>query len=71
MFKLRIRILGSKIGRIADLFVLFQVVNDKEESIEISEKNLQDFVGKPVFTSDKMYDTTPVRFFFCRTKAFI
>jgi ATP-dependent Lon protease len=39
-----------------------QVVNDKEENICISEKNLGDFVGKPVFTSDKMYDTTPVSY---------
>jgi Lon-like ATP-dependent protease len=39
--------------------VAYKVVNDKEENICISEKNLGDFVGKPVFTSDKMYDTTP------------
>eukprot|EP00494_Astrolonche_serrata_P019486 UN19692 len=26
----------------------------------ISEDNLKDFVGKPVFTSDRLYDITPV-----------
>jgi ATP-dependent Lon protease len=36
------------------------VVNDKEESILITPDNLGDYVGKPVFSSDKMYDQTPV-----------
>jgi hypothetical protein len=28
-------------------------------TVEVSEKTLQDFVGKPIFTSDKLYDITP------------
>ena len=39
--------------------VAFKLVNDKEELVNIDEKNLHDFVGKPIFTSDRMYDLTP------------
>jgi Lon-like ATP-dependent protease len=28
-------------------------------TVEVSEKTLQEFVGKPIFTSDKLYDITP------------
>lgn len=28
-------------------------------SVEISFNNLQDFVGKPLFTQDRLYETTP------------
>ena len=34
-------------------------MHDKAEKIDISENNLYDYVGKPVFTSDKMYSSTP------------
>ena len=39
--------------------VAFKLVNDKEKLVDIDEKNLHDFVGKPIFTSDRMYDLTP------------
>lgn len=39
--------------------VAFKLVNDKELSVNVDEKNLHDFVGKPIFTSDRMYDLTP------------
>jgi len=37
----------------------FKVVHDEEKDIAINESNLSDFVGKPIFTSDKMYPNTP------------
>ena len=38
----------------------YLVVNDKrEDRIDISTDNLRDFVGKPVYQSDKMYENTP------------
>ncbi|KAL5005304.1 hypothetical protein ScPMuIL_018760 [Solemya velum] len=36
-----------------------KVVSEKTDSIEVSDENLVDFVGKPVFTSERMYDETP------------
>ena len=38
---------------------LLQVVHDKEDGISINEENLSDYVGKPIFTSEKMYPDTP------------
>ena len=38
-----------------------QVVNDHVTDILITPDNLGDYVGKPVFSSDKMYANTPVR----------
>lgn len=29
------------------------------ENVEINAENIQDFVGKPIFTHDRMYDETP------------
>ena len=37
-----------------------KVVHDKESGLNIDEANLSDYVGKPVFSSEKMYPTTPV-----------
>jgi len=37
----------------------FKVVHDKEEAIHVTEENLKDFVGKPVFSSDKLYPSPP------------
>lgn len=34
-------------------------VSEGKSGIEITEENLQDFVGKPVFSQDKMYELTP------------
>ena len=36
-----------------------QVVHDKETNIKIDEGSLADYVGKPVFSSEKMYPLTP------------
>ena len=36
-----------------------QLVSKKAERLEISHENLQEFVGKPVFTSDRLYQDTP------------
>jgi Lon-like ATP-dependent protease len=38
----------------------FKVVNDSlQEKLEITSENLKDYVGQPVFTSDRMYTTSP------------
>lgn len=29
------------------------------DKFDVESSNLQDFVGKPVFTHDRMYETTP------------
>lgn len=29
------------------------------ENVEINAENIQDFVGKPIFSHDRMYDETP------------
>jgi len=39
--------------------VAFKVVHDQESGLNISEENLTDYVGKPIFTSEKMYPDTP------------
>jgi Lon-like ATP-dependent protease len=39
--------------------VAFKLVKDKVEHIAVAEDNLQEYVGKPVFTSDRMYLETP------------
>lgn len=36
-----------------------KIVNHEAEQIEVNEDNLNDFVGKPLFTHDRMYDETP------------
>ena len=35
---------------LVDLHNDIQVVHDKEQSINVTEENLKDFVGKPVFS---------------------
>ena len=37
----------------------YLVVSDKLDLVSVSEDNLKDFVGKPVFLHDKMYAETP------------
>ncbi|KAL7855256.1 hypothetical protein SRHO_G00174460 [Serrasalmus rhombeus] len=37
----------------------FRIVSDKETAIKVTAENLQDYVGKPLFTVDRMYDVTP------------
>ncbi|XP_060526434.1 lon protease homolog, mitochondrial isoform X2 [Cylas formicarius] len=39
--------------------VAYKVVKDETQFIDVESSNLQDFVGKPVFTHDRMYSTTP------------
>lgn len=35
------------------------MVQKEAEAIGVTPENLTDFVGKPVFTSDRMYNETP------------
>lgn len=39
--------------------VAYKVVKKEAEQISVNSQNLSEFVGKPVFTHDRMYDTTP------------
>ncbi|CAF5039404.1 unnamed protein product, partial [Rotaria magnacalcarata] len=39
--------------------VAFKVVKEGEKKMIIDEGNLHEFVGKPVYTSDRMYELTP------------
>ncbi|KAM9701335.1 lon protease homolog, mitochondrial-like [Menidia menidia] len=39
--------------------VAFSIVSGEQRAVSVSPENLQDFVGKPVFTVDRMYDITP------------
>lgn len=35
------------------------IVNGKESQVVVKSENLEDYIGKPLFTSDRMYDFTP------------
>lgn len=37
----------------------FRIVNGEEAKVSVTPDNLQDYVGKPLFTVDRMYDVTP------------
>ncbi|XP_071559388.1 lon protease homolog, mitochondrial isoform X2 [Temnothorax nylanderi] len=39
--------------------VAFKVVKKEADKVDVTVDNLQDFVGKPVFTHDRMYEITP------------
>ena len=39
--------------------VAFKLVKEKQDQVSVDEVNLQDFVGKPVFPSERMYLETP------------
>jgi Lon-like ATP-dependent protease len=39
--------------------VAYKVVKEETNFVEVSTKNLSDFVGKPVFSQERMYPTTP------------
>ncbi|KAI1891800.1 hypothetical protein AGOR_G00147480 [Albula goreensis] len=39
--------------------VAFRIVNGEESSVQVTPENLQNYVGKPIFTVDRMYDVTP------------
>lgn len=40
--------------------VAFKLVNKECDKFEISDENIQTFVGKPIFTHERMYDQTPI-----------
>ncbi|XP_077635664.1 lon protease homolog, mitochondrial [Crocuta crocuta] len=37
----------------------YKIVSGEAQLVEVTPENLQDFVGKPVFTVERMYDVTP------------
>ncbi|KAG8126776.1 hypothetical protein E2320_021866 [Naja naja] len=37
----------------------YKIVSGEQEKVDVTPENLQDFVGKPIFTVDRMYDVTP------------
>ena len=37
----------------------YKLVNKEQENVNVTVDNLQDFVGKPIFVHDRMYDHTP------------
>lgn len=39
--------------------VAFRIVSGDETVVNVTPDNLQDYVGKPIFTVDRMYDVTP------------
>ncbi|KAJ7986643.1 hypothetical protein DPEC_G00342010 [Dallia pectoralis] len=39
--------------------VAFRIVSGEETAVQVTPDNLQDYVGKPIFTVDRMYDSTP------------
>ena len=39
--------------------VAFKIVKDGDTQVTVDDGNLQDFVGKPMYTSDRMYELTP------------
>lgn len=39
--------------------VAFKVVKEETNFVEVTRENLQEFVGKPVFSQERMYPTTP------------
>jgi Lon-like ATP-dependent protease len=39
--------------------VAFKVIKKEAERLNVTTDNLTDFVGKPIFTHDRMYDITP------------
>nr|MBE5726368.1 Lon protease [Cucujiformia] len=39
--------------------VAYKIVKEEAGSVTVTPENLSEFVGKPVFTQDRMYDVTP------------
>ncbi|XP_020371186.1 lon protease homolog, mitochondrial isoform X1 [Rhincodon typus] len=37
----------------------YKIVHNEADTVMVTPENLQDFVGKPIFTVDRMYDVTP------------
>lgn len=40
--------------------VAYKIVKKEAESIPVTATNLNELVGKPIFTHDRIYDETPV-----------
>lgn len=36
-----------------------KIIRDDQRPVSVDEQNLTDFVGNPIFTSDRMYESTP------------
>lgn len=47
--------------------VAFKVVKKECEKFDVTEENLQQLVGKPIFTHERMYDVTPPGNYFFRS----
>lgn len=39
--------------------VAYKIVKKEADQFTISSENIKDFVGKPIFTHDRIYDVTP------------
>ena len=39
--------------------VAFKIVKEGQNKIVVDDGNLQEFVGKPIYTTDRMYELTP------------
>lgn len=39
--------------------VAYKLVSEKLPTVQVTQENLNDFVGKPIFTSDRLYTQTP------------
>ena len=37
----------------------YKLVKGESDAINVTNDNLADFVGKPIFTSDRLYEDTP------------
>lgn len=37
----------------------FKMVSEGLDSLTVNKENLQDYVGRPLFSHDRMYDKTP------------
>lgn len=37
----------------------FGIVSGEQSAVTVTPDNLQDYVGKPIFTVDRMYNITP------------
>lgn len=37
----------------------YKIVSGEAQTVQVTPENLQDFVGKPVFTVERMYEVTP------------
>lgn len=37
----------------------YKIVKKEADTLTINDENLNDFVGKPIFTHDRIYDITP------------